>query len=76
MVRPSIAVPAERSGSWVKLKLDLEQELVIAGFGPYGAKVDVLFVGYYVRKHLHFSAKVRAAFVGATEMIVDLMVYV
>ena len=61
--RDSIYEPGERSGSWVKLKLDLQQEFVIGGFRPDGPKVDALVVGYYEGKGLRFAAKVRAGFV-------------
>jgi DNA ligase D-like protein (predicted ligase) len=61
--RDSTYEPGERSGSWVKLKLDLQQEFVIGGFRPDGTKVDALLVGYYVGKSLRFGAKVRAGFV-------------
>jgi bifunctional non-homologous end joining protein LigD len=61
--RDSSYEPGERSGTWVKLKLDLQQEFVIGGFRPDGPKVDALLVGYYVGKELRFAAKVRAGFV-------------
>ena len=52
----------ERSGAWVKLKLDKQQEFVIGGYrsGPNG--VDALLVGYHEGKHLRFAGKVRAGF--------------
>jgi ATP-dependent DNA ligase len=61
--RDSTYEPGERSGSWVKLKLDLQQEFVIGGFRPDGPKVDALLVGYYEGNSLQFGAKVRAGFV-------------
>jgi ATP-dependent DNA ligase len=61
--RDSTYEPGERSGAWQKLKLDLQQEFVIGGFRPDGAKVDALLVGYYEGRSLRFSAKVRAGFV-------------
>ena len=52
----------ERSGAWVKLKLDKQQEFVIGGYrsGPNG--VDALLVGYYEGEQLRFAGKVRAGF--------------
>jgi bifunctional non-homologous end joining protein LigD len=61
--RDSTYERGERSGTWVKLKLDLQQEFVIGGLRPDGTKVDALLVGYYVGKELRFAAKVRAGFV-------------
>jgi DNA ligase D-like protein (predicted ligase) len=61
--RDSTYEPGERSGAWQKLKLDLQQEFVIGGFRPDGAKVDALLVGYYEGRSLRFGAKVRAGFV-------------
>jgi bifunctional non-homologous end joining protein LigD len=60
--RSSRYTPGERHSSWVKLKLDRQQEFVIGGFrpGPYG--VDALLVGYYDEGGLRFAAKVRAGF--------------
>lgn len=50
----------ERSGSWVKLKLDRQQEFVVGGFRPLVRGVDALLVGYYEGRKLHFAGKVRA----------------
>jgi bifunctional non-homologous end joining protein LigD len=54
----------ERSGDWVKLKLDRQQEFVIGGYRPAGSQsVDALLVGYYEAGKLRFAGKVRAGFV-------------
>jgi bifunctional non-homologous end joining protein LigD len=38
--------PGERSGDWVKLKLERQQEFVIGGYRPDGsASLDTLLVG-------------------------------
>lgn len=50
----------ERSGAWVKLKLDRQQEFVVGGFRPLVRGVDALLVGYYIGRRLHFAGKVRA----------------
>jgi bifunctional non-homologous end joining protein LigD len=50
----------QRTGAWVKLKLDRQQELVVGGFRPLVKGVDALLVGYYKGRSLHFAGKVRA----------------
>jgi bifunctional non-homologous end joining protein LigD len=54
--------PGERSGAWVKLKLDKQQEFVVGGYRPGPNGVDALLVGYYDGKKLRFAGKVRAGF--------------
>jgi len=61
--RDSTYESGERSGAWVKLKLDQQQEFVIGGYRPDGESVDALLVGHYEGNDLHFAAKVRAGFV-------------
>jgi DNA ligase D-like protein (predicted ligase) len=51
-----------RSGAWLKLKLDKQQEFVVGGYRPGDHGVDALLVGVYEGKSLHFAAKVRAGF--------------
>jgi len=60
--RASRYTPGERHSSWVKLKLDRQQEFVIGGYrpGPYG--IDTLLVGYHGEGGLRFAGKVRAGF--------------
>jgi bifunctional non-homologous end joining protein LigD len=59
--RSSTYQPGERSGDWVKLKLEQQQEFVIGGYRPAGSMaLDALLVGYYEEKNLHFAGKVRA----------------
>jgi DNA ligase D-like protein (predicted ligase) len=52
----------QRSGAWVKLKLDRQQEFVVGGYRPGAHGVDALLVGYYEGKQLHYAGKVRAGF--------------
>ena len=52
----------ERSGAWVKLKLDKQQEFVVGGYRPGPNGVDALLVGYYEGKQLRFAGNVRAGF--------------
>jgi bifunctional non-homologous end joining protein LigD len=52
----------ERTGSWVKLKLDKQQEFVVGGYRPGTHGVDALLVGFYDAKQLRCAGKVRAGF--------------
>jgi bifunctional non-homologous end joining protein LigD len=60
--RGSRYLPGERGNSWVKLKLDRQQEFVIGGYRPGPNGVDALLAGYYKEKDLYFAGKVRAGF--------------
>jgi bifunctional non-homologous end joining protein LigD len=56
--------PGERSGDWVKFKLERQQEFVIGGYKPDGSVgLDALLVGYYEGRKLQFAGKVRAGMV-------------
>lgn len=55
-------VPGQRGGTWVKLKLDKQQEFVIGGYRPGPHGVDALLVGFFDGRSLHFAGKVRAGF--------------
>jgi bifunctional non-homologous end joining protein LigD len=45
--KDSLYQPGERLADWVKLKLEHQQEFVIGGYRPDGARgVDALLVGY------------------------------
>ncbi len=52
--------PGQRSGAWIKVKLEQQQEFVIGGYRPGSVGVDALVIGYYVGRSLCFAAKVRA----------------
>ena len=55
--------PDERSGTWVKLKLDQQQEFVVGGYRANGAdSFDSLLVGVYEGRRLLFAGKLRAGF--------------
>jgi DNA ligase D-like protein (predicted ligase) len=58
----SLYTPGDRSTSWLKLKLERQQEFVVGGYRPGPHGLDALIVGYYQGKSLHFAAKVRAGF--------------
>jgi bifunctional non-homologous end joining protein LigD len=55
--------PGERSGAWIKLRTNLEQEFVIGGYVPGARGFDALLVGVYEDKELVFVAKVKNGFV-------------
>jgi DNA ligase D-like protein (predicted ligase) len=61
--KDSLYQPGERSGDWVKVKLEQQQELVIGGYRPNVDSVDAILVGFYQGKQLMFAGKVRAGFV-------------
>ena len=62
--RDSLYEPGERSGAWVKYKLDNEQEFVVGGYRPSGVKgtFDLLLIGYYQQEKLYYAAKLKAGF--------------
>jgi ATP-dependent DNA ligase len=47
--------PGERSGAWIKLRTNLEQEFVIGGYIPGAHGFDALLVGVSETKHFIFS---------------------
>jgi bifunctional non-homologous end joining protein LigD len=59
----SLYEPGERSGAWIKRRVNRAQEFVIGGFVPGSHGFDSLIVGVYEKKRLQFVAKVRNGFV-------------
>ena len=59
----SIYQPGDRSGAWVKYRINQGQELVIGGYIPGPNFFDALLVGAYEPDKLIFVAKVRNGFV-------------
>ena len=59
----SIYDPGERSGAWIKIRANFEQEFVIGGYIPGARGFDALLVGVYENKELIFVAKVKNGFV-------------
>lgn len=49
----------KRSGAWIKLRANMEQEFVIGGYIPGTHKFDALLVGVYENNELVFVAKVK-----------------
>jgi ATP-dependent DNA ligase len=63
--RDSLYEPGRRSGAWVKMRTNKEQELVIGGYVPAPKNFDSIIVGYYERDDLIYVARVRTGFVPA-----------
>ena len=61
--RNSVYEPGQRSGAWVKFKVNRGQELVIGGYKPGKNGFDNLAAGYYDGDKLMFIAKVKNGFV-------------
>ncbi len=64
----SVYEPGRRSGAWLKVKNQNEQEFVIGGYTPpKGSRsyFGALLVGYYQKKRLIFSSKVGTGFTNA-----------
>ena len=59
----SIYEPGERSGAWIKHRVNREQEFVIGGYIPGARGFDALLLGVYENKELIFVAKVKDGFV-------------
>ena len=59
----SVYERGERSGAWIKRRINRAQEFVIGGFVPGSHGFDSLIVGVYEKKRLTFVAKVRNGFV-------------
>jgi bifunctional non-homologous end joining protein LigD len=55
--------PGQRSGAWVKYKLNQGEEFVVGGYVPSGHYFDALLVGYYDKDKLLFVGKIRNGFV-------------
>ena len=53
----SIYEPGERSGAWIKLRTNMEQEFVIGGYVPGARGFDALLVGVTRRKNSSSSRR-------------------
>jgi ATP-dependent DNA ligase len=62
----SIYQPGQRSGLWVKHRINMGQEFVVGGYVPGTHGVDSLVIGFCQGNKLHYAARVRAGFVPAT----------
>jgi DNA ligase D-like protein (predicted ligase) len=61
--RDSLYQPGERTGRWVKHRLNLSQEFVVGGFMPGGNGIEALIVGFYREGKLVYAASIRAGLV-------------
>jgi ATP-dependent DNA ligase len=61
--RESIYEPGQRSGAWIKQRINNQQEFVVGGYIPGAQGFDALLVGVYGGKSLLFAAIVRNGFV-------------
>ena len=63
----SLYEPGARSGAWITLRTNMEQEFVIGDYIPGSRRFDALLVGVYEKKDLIFVAKVKNGFVPRIE---------
>jgi DNA ligase D-like protein (predicted ligase) len=64
--KDSVYEPGQRSGAWIKQRVNLGQEFVIGGFTPGPHGVEAINVGYYHGKDLIYVARTRNGFVLAS----------
>lgn len=64
--KDSLYETGKRSGSWIKYRVSLGQELVIGGYVPGTHGLDSIVVGYYKDDDLIYVARVRNGFVPAS----------
>jgi ATP-dependent DNA ligase len=64
--RDSRYEPGQRSGAWMKMRVNQGQELVIAGYTPSAKNFDALIVGYYDGSDLIYAARTRNGFTPAS----------
>jgi len=58
--------PGQRSGAWMKMRVNQGQELVIAGYTPSLRNFDALVIGYYDGPKLMYAARTRNGFTPAS----------
>lgn len=64
--RSSCYEPGQRTGAWIKHRLQMGQEFVIGGFTPGAHGIDAIVVGYYDGDRLIYAARTRNGFVPLT----------
>lgn len=62
----SLYEAGERSGAWIKLRTDRQQEFVIGGYIPGTHGFEMLLIGVYEKKRLIYVAKLKDGFVPRT----------
>jgi DNA ligase D-like protein (predicted ligase) len=60
--RTSVYEPGQRSGAWLKMRVNRGQEFVIGGYTVGGAAFDALIFGYYEGADLVYVARTRNGF--------------
>ena len=63
--RSSRYEPGQRSGAWMKMRVNQGQELVIGGYTPSPKNFDALIIGYYDGPNLIYAARTRNGFTPA-----------
>jgi bifunctional non-homologous end joining protein LigD len=64
--RDSRYEPGQRSGAWLKMRVNQGQEFVIGGYTPSPKNFDVLIFGYYEDGKLIYVARTRNGFTPAS----------
>jgi bifunctional non-homologous end joining protein LigD len=64
--RNSIYEPGQRSGAWLKMRVNRGQEFVIGGYTPAAKNFDALVFGYYEEGKLLYVARTRNGFTPTT----------
>jgi DNA ligase D-like protein (predicted ligase) len=58
--------PGQRSGAWMKMRVNQGQEFVIGGYTPSPKNFDALVIGYYDGPKLIYAARTRNGFTPAS----------
>lgn len=58
--------PDQRSGAWMKMRVNSGQEFVIGGYTPSPKNFDALIIGYYQDGQLMYAARTRNDFTPAS----------
>ncbi len=61
--RDSKYEPGERSGAWLKMRVNRSQEFVIGGYTVGGRHFDALIFGYWEGGRLMYAARTRSGFI-------------
>ena len=66
--RDSKYEPGERSGAWLKMRVNQGQEFVIGGYTPIGKSFDALVFGYYENGKLLYASRTRNGFTPSSRL--------
>jgi DNA ligase D-like protein (predicted ligase) len=64
----SLYEAGERSGAWLKMRVNQGQEFVIGGYTPTPKNFDALAIGYYEQDRLIYVARTRNGFTPASRV--------